>query len=288
MASSYRFDKAARSEKYLVNTIFTHLLLHNNFSGMRPLFHRVFGLAACSQLPDDFEIVSDPDPLRDGSAFHPEVKKICSEFKQVAAPDLFLRWSHLCLVIEARFFADPSTDELSEQIRLQREVIEKVQPFTLYRDWEIKFAVLVINPARIRMGRDVVVLSWDEIISTMRATEKNSSDVEYCWKVLEDAKDRARKEATSSPIITFEKLKFADMLKQLPRLIEQGKVYVGFSGGLEELSTLTEQKLASRPHYEVSNIQWSENWITIDRFLHRVLEMKGYCSPDEPSIRLAV
>lgn len=81
---------------------------------------------------------------------------------------------------------------------------------------------------------------------------------------------------TESPAISYEKLKYSDLIHQMPRLIEQGKIFIGFTGGLEAFESTTLSKLLQRSHYKVSDIQWSDNWITLDCFLHHIFKLKGY------------
>ena len=40
--------------------------------------------------------------------------------------------------------------------------------------------------------------------------------------------------------VTFEKMKFDDLLTRLPQLIAQGKIFLGFTGGIEALSNVSE------------------------------------------------
>jgi hypothetical protein len=276
MADGYRFDGVARAERYFVNTLLSHLLMANNFAGLRSLFCHVFGEGICLGLADDFEVVSEVDPLRDGSVDHPVVKKLYREFRRVAVPDLFLRWSHLCLVIEAKFFTDPSDEELREQVSLQREAIRKVQPYTLYKDWAIQHAILNLVGGASGNLDGTVVLSWDAIMRIIDKPGQQTQDIIYAKQMIQQARERALKELPPGAGITFERLKFDSLLTELPRLVRQGKVFIGFTGGIEALSTADENTLRNRSHYKVSDVRWSDNWLTIDQFLHRLFELRGY------------
>src|SRR5262245_2830327 len=169
MSAGYRFDRTARAERYFVDTLFAHFLLADNFAGLRLLFEHIFGSEACTGLDEDFEIVSELDPLRDGSVGNNQVKNLYRQFRRVAVHDIFLHCSHLCLVIEGKFFTDPATEELAKQVNLQREAIDKVKPFTLYKDWQIKFAVLTTTPVKSSLQADITVLSWDTILELMES-----------------------------------------------------------------------------------------------------------------------
>lgn len=273
MKAGYRFDRTARTERYFVDTLFAHFLLANNFSGLCSLFAYVFGAEVCNSLPEDFEIVSELDPLRDGSVGNDRVKELYRTFKRVAVPDLFLRWSTLCLVIEGKFFTDPAIEELQEQVRLQRDAIAKVKSFTIYKDYQFKFAVLTPTSVKFSPSSDITVLSWDNILNLME-NEANNKDIIYVKEVIRHALNRVIKERTIP--ITFEKMKFQDILSRLPQLIESEKIFIGFTGGTATLAVATELELIGRSHYKVSDIRWSDNWITLDQFLRRIFELRGH------------
>lgn len=275
MSHKYKFDETARTERYFVGTLFSHLLLADNFTGLRNLFKHVFGTESCFKLPDDFEIVSELDPLRDGSVINSKVKVLYQEFKRVAVPDLFLRWSHLCLVIEAKFFTDPAADDLHEQIYLQREAITKVKPYVFYKDFDIRFAVLTVKPINKLSTENLTHLVWDEVLDVIDQGSTSSKDVVYTRTTIRNALVRATSDLRTSKI-TFEKMGFDDILLKLPHLVAQGKIYVGFTGGTAALYNSTLSLLQNRSHYKVSDTRWSDNWITLDQFLRRVFELRGY------------
>lgn len=109
----------------------------------------------------------------------------------------------------------------------------------------------------------------------METNGPNSEDLNYYKIVIQKAKDRAINE--SARLVNYEKLKFEDLLAKLPQLIIQGKIFVGFTGGIEALSSVSEiAELVNRSHYKVSDTQWTHNWIPLDMFLHKVFELKGY------------
>lgn len=159
MKAGYRFDATARAERYFVATLLTHLLLSDGFAGLKRLFYHMFGDETCASLSDDFEIVSELDPLRDGSIQDSAVKKLYQEHKRIAVPDLFLRWGHNCLIIEAKFFTDPAAEELHEQVKLQKEAIKKVQPYTFYKNWEVRYATLTIQPVKSTSNSDTAAIT---------------------------------------------------------------------------------------------------------------------------------
>ncbi|MCX5999589.1 MAG: hypothetical protein NTU41_08390 [Chloroflexi bacterium] len=276
MADKYRFDQVARAEKYFVDTLLTHFLLSNEFAGLKILFQKVFGEAACSnpsQDFQDFEVVSELDPLRDGKVENSEIERQFRKFGRMAVPDLFLRWSKLCLVIEAKFFTYPSKEELETQLENERKAIESVKRFTIYESWDIRFAIL--TSVKTIPPENVFVLTWNDIIEMMKNGGASSSDLEYCRKIIDRANRSAMKKVDPSGRPVFETIKTLDgLLLQLPRLIEQRKVFIGFEGGPDKLASASELDLVNR-RYKVSETKWNDNWLPMDRFLHRVFELRG-------------
>jgi len=119
----YTFDRVARAERYFADTLLPHLLMAHEFMGLKLLFRHVLSQVDFSQFPDDFELVTELDPLRDGSVGNETVRTLYRDLGRVTVPDLFVRWDRYCLVIEAKFFTDPADDELTEQVSLQRKAI---------------------------------------------------------------------------------------------------------------------------------------------------------------------
>ncbi|OPZ87128.1 MAG: hypothetical protein BWY76_00625 [bacterium ADurb.Bin429] len=272
----YTFDRVARAERYFANTLLPHLLMAHEFSGLKLLFQHVFPGVDFTQAIDDFEIVTELDPLRDGSVGNMAVRTLYRDRGRVAVPDLFVRWDHYCLVVEAKFFTDPADDDLTEQVRLQREAITAIRDHTLYQDqsYQIEHLILCIRKSCISNAYN---LTWEELCDPILAPVLASSDcdMQYCRRVIEDAITRANREALGK--ISFTKLSFAELMRNLSTLIEQQKVYIGFTGGEDRLAQASLDELEHRSHYKVSDKRWSDNWISLDQFLHRVFTLKGYC-----------
>lgn len=274
MKPGYRFDATARTERYFVATLLTHLLISNNFTGLKQLFQQIFDSESCTSLSDDFEIVSELDPLRDGSVQSSIVKKLYQEHKRIAVPDLFLRWGHNCVVIEAKFFTDPAAEELHEQVKLQKEAIKKVQPYTFYNNWEIRYAILTVEAVTKIPIPGIISLTWDQIVAIFNDNDNLSVDMIYAINTIKSAIKRFRQTETSN--VSYERLKYVDLINQLPRLINQGKVFIGFTGGLEAFESTTLSEIQHRSHYRVSDVQWTDNWFSLDQFLHHIFSLQGY------------
>ena len=268
----YRFDRAARGERYFVDTLLSFLLMEDGFQGLQKLFRHVYDNKACLNLKEDFEIVTELDPLRDASVIHPNVREQYRERGRIAVPDMFLRWGDLCVVLEAKFFTDPSDDDIEEQLEAQRNAIESVKQFTAYKDYKITYLLLTVRPPRIRLGNDTKALTWDKLLDVTRTDEQTATN-RYCRAAIDDALARANKEFSKIAGVHFEKYKLDQLISNLPNLIKAGKVFVGFTGSLERLSTSTIEELRNRDHYRVSDTAWTPNWITIDKLLHRLLEL---------------
>jgi len=275
--SLYTFDGTARAERYFADTLLPHLLLAHEFAGLKLLFRHVLSHVDFSQLPDDFEIVTELDPLRDGSVGNEAVRAKYRDIGRVAVPDLFVRWERYCLVIEAKFFTDPADEDLSVQIKLQRKAIATIREHTKYGDESYRFehVILGIRPCQIEEAHSI---TWDElcdvILDPVLACPEH--DLRYCQQIFRDAIARAKREQEAVGRIKFTKMKFAELMENLSTLIQQQKVYIGFVGGERQLANATLEELETRSHYKVSNKRWSENWITLDKFLHRVFQLKGY------------
>lgn len=121
-----------------------------------------------------------------------------------------------------------------------------------------------------------MALSWDKILNLMENEANTNKDIIYTMDIIRHALKRAKREITQPITLTFETMKFHDILTRLPILIEKGKIFIGFTGGIAALSVATEPELVRRSHYKVSDIRWSDNWITLDQFLHRIFELRGH------------
>jgi hypothetical protein len=269
MADKYRFVDVARAERFYVATILGHVLMANGFMGLKLLFAQVFGskTKTCPKV-DDFEIVSELDPLRDASVYNTAVQKIYQKYRRIAVPDLFLRWGGLCLIIEAKFFTDPSAEKLGAQIALQKQAIARIKKFTSYSD--IKFASLALD--KTTGIKNTVSLSWEDIVKLMDKIPPAglSEDLVYCRRVLSAAIARARGELKdlASGKITYTKYRFSDLISVLEK---DTSGFVGFQGGSARLASTDRKQLGARSHYKFSLRSWSkDNWIPAEEFLQIV------------------
>lgn len=152
-----------------------------------------------------------------------------------------------------------------------------IREHTRYHDQSYQFAHVILGtrPCQIQEAHSI---TWDELCDVILAPVlvRPESDLQYCQQVIRSAIARAKHEREAVGRMNFTKMKFAELMGNLSPLIQQRKVYVGFVGGERQLALATIDELESRSHYKVSDERWSENWITLDKFLHRVFELKGY------------
>ena len=283
--SKIRFDETARSERYFTATLLSHLLMVNEFAGLKALFNNL-GIIPADSFSTDIEIVTELDPLRDGAKSEEQDKenkdkKITKIFKdkgRVAVPDLFLRWGDQILVIEAKFFTAPTVVDLAEQVAKQRDAITLVLDDTQYGECKIEYALLTVNEVRgeDKLLSDVSQLTWTGVIEILRNTlgEEHQSNIDYCFKILENAVKRSKEELSNNAADYRIVANIGELLKALPELIASKELFVGYTGGLKKLDRAEFSTLEHRSHYKVSRLQSNSNWIRIDVVIKKYLDLK--------------
>lgn len=283
--SKIRFDETARSERYFTATLLSHLLMVNEFAGLKALFES-FGIISIDYLSTDIEIVTELDPLRDGAKSEAldkenkdkKITKIFKEKGRVAVPDLFLRWGNQILVIEAKFFTAPTVVDLTEQVAKQREAISLVLDDTQYSHCDIQCALLTVNKVKDEDGllSTIPQRTWTEVIEILRNTlgEEHQSNIDYCFKILENAVKRSKEELSKNAADYRIVANIGELLKALPELIASEELFVGYTGGLKELEKAEFSTLEHRSHYKVSRLDPNSNWIRIDVVIKKYLDLK--------------
>ena len=281
--ASYQFDQVARSERHFTSALLPHILMSGDFIGLKQLFSCLCIEPSDNSSLNDFEVVAELDPLRDGSVYNDSVRDLFKEFKRVAVPDLFLRWGNSILIIEAKFFTDPNFNSIIEQVKLQNEAIEKVRTQTVYdKNYKINYLVITIKPQNQdkinKSPVNAIFKTWDDILNLLEYNQNIlSKDLDYTIKQLSSSVLRAKDEFSGNKKtnITFIRIQtFNDLLNRLPKLIHDNKIYVGFSGGLQKLENTTIEDFENRDHYKVSDFPWSENWIRLDLILKQYFDQK--------------
>ena len=250
--------------------------MSDDFKGLKALFRNRFGDDRCASLQNVFEVVSELDPLRDGSKYCTSTREQFVEHKRVAVPDVFLRWDTIILIIEAKFFTYPSAEDLENQVSLQKKAIKLVLNSTAYVNCDIHFALLTIPLVSIDDFNDKTIhlFTWDDIMLLLGKAfeQKRSSDVDYCFSTINTSIERARPASSKVNFDTYREL--SGLLEDLSKLIAKGKIYFGFSEGLEKLRTMSMQELENRDHYKVSKEQPTNNWYPIDLLISRIVELR--------------
>jgi hypothetical protein len=268
--SGYKFDEVARSERYYTSFILPLLLSHDDFTFLKFLFNKVFKDKLVG-LNNDFEIVTELDPLRDGSVISNAVKSKYKLLKRVAVPDLFLRWDSKIIVVEAKFFTSPKKKELEDQIIAQKKAIDAVLSETKYHSTTPKHIALTTNEMTLSGFES---FTWDEIVTWAdQSIIIKPTQVTYALDVLRNAVNRAKKE--NEPGARYwEKYSFEEILNKLPDFLRDGKIYFAFSEGEGLLKTMELKDLENRSHYKVTDVRISDNWFTIDQLIKRYIEVK--------------
>ncbi len=264
----HRFDGVARSERYYADTLLPHLLMANNWNGLRLLFTNVFGADECTNLPDDFELVSELDPLRDGSVENPDIHSLYASQGRVAVPDLFLRWGHLCLVIEAKFFTLPHVDQLVKQIQEQERAINDVLQYTHYEAMKIAYLLLTVHPVIVPPETKILTLTWTALLDVVTAHASLTDDLAYCAATIQNGIERASRELRVDPAQrTWKIFNLKHIVRNHAQLSERGYAFVGFDGGISALRRAHKQELVERSGYKLSGNKYSKNWMTLEEFI---------------------
>ncbi|MBP7678787.1 MAG: hypothetical protein KA096_00015 [Bacteroidales bacterium] len=271
----YFFQDVARAERYFTATLLPHLLMINNFEGVKILFRHVYNDNNLSE-PDDFEIVTELDPVRDGSVYNDDVRKIYKELGRIAVPDLFIRWGKRILAIEAKFFTEPTSDELQDQLKLQWDALSAIIAQTNYDPSNIQQCLLLINAPKDKLSPNIIILTWDEVVGLFDkySTNLHITDCYQVLSILKGSIARARMELQRASEVTYTKVSnIEELIILLPKLIESKKVWVGFSEGIS-LDEIDLDYLLHRSHYRVSNKKHSPNWIRIDELIAKYISLK--------------
>lgn len=267
------FQEVARAERYYTATLLPHLLMADEFKGTKLLFKYIFG-DKFNEI-DDFEIVTELDPVRDGSLYNDEIRKIFRESGRIAVPDIFIRWGTKVLAIEAKFFTQPSADELQDQLKLQWDALSAIISTTNYTLKNIHQCLLMINVPDNKIDSKIKILTWSQILDllTSHNIHLHSKDCEYALNILRKSIARADNELAKTTDVTFTKVNnIGSLISMMPELIKSGKIWVGFSEGID-LDKIDIEYLEKRSHYRVSDKPYSSNWIRIDVLITKYLDL---------------
>ena len=264
------FSRTARSERHFSALLLPHLLMSNNFAGCRALFEELDLCEGKAFDPDHVEIVAELNPIRDveGQA----------EREGQVVPDLFLRIGDSALVIEVKFFTHPSAAEVVEQLKAQREAIERVLPRTQYAGCRFRYLALTVWPLGGFVDGDTQMtrMTWSEVISVLEPVvgADGRTDTAYALEELKDAVTRSRKESDPSSQRWERMESMEDLYREAPALLANGYRYIGFTGGEPALADTTLEDMEKRDHYKYSDCQPNRNWIPLCLVISHYLKLK--------------
>jgi len=269
-----KFSDTARSERHFSAMLLPHLLLANNFAGLRALFRSLDRFKGADVDSNDIEIVAELNPIRDidGEPNDLHIKQ--------SVPDLFFRIGENVLVIEAKFFTYPSKKEIVEQLNSQREAIESVLNHTCYTSDSIHFLALTAHELSDSptFESDMSHLTWRKVIEILEKAKitADSPDLKHVLIKLNQAVERSNTEQSKSDRPSWKVCKTIQELYQCaPELLAQGYRSVGFSEGQnEKLQRSNLEYLETRHEYRYSKRNPGGNWLPMEAVLLRYLELK--------------
>lgn len=252
--------------------------MSNDFAGCRALFERL-GLGGGQELrPDDVEIVAELNPIRDVAPRADEFEEDPPQRQGQVVPDLFLRMGGSALVIEAKFFTHPSASQVADQLKTQREAIERVLPLTQYEGCRFRYLALTVRPlADLVVGdTDITSMTWSDVISVLKPVVEagGSRDAAYALEELEDAVERSTAERRSS-VEEGRCGSIEELLRDAPTLLDKGYRYIGFTGGKRALAKATVEEIEDRGHYKYPDRKPNKNWIPLHSVISHYLKSKA-------------
>lgn len=273
--AKYNFQDVARSERYFTATLLPHLLMANGFEGADILLRHVF--KNTNFKPDDeFEIVTELDPLRDASVVNNFIKDQFKEHGRIAVPDVFIRRGNYILIIEAKFFTLPYWEDLEYQVGEQKRAFDMVRKETNYVNSTIEYCLLLVKAPDGVKNNSIFTLTWDEILNLLETnlTSSDSIDIKYALDIIKQSNSRAKPELSKISNRGHTHISsIGELVDKLPLLLKERKIYVGFSEGFYS-DEIDLNYLESRSHYKVSDKQYTSNWIRIEDLVAKYISLK--------------
>lgn len=273
--NKYYFQDKARSERYFTATLLAHLLMANNFEGTKLLFKY---LKKDDNFDEgtDFEIVTELDPLRDASVSDKDIQLLFKDHGRVAVPDIFIRWGRYAFVIEAKFFTLPYPEDLEYQVSEQKRAISLIIDKTRYDINKIQYYLLLITNPGGFTDNTIPVIVWDDLIELFenKISMPVTDDVSYSLGIIKHSVKRAKAEIQKQSKVTYKQIKtIHELITKLPQLLNDGKIYVGFSEGFYT-NEFDLDYLEKRSHYRISDTKYSNNWIRIEDLIAKYISLK--------------
>lgn len=273
------FSGTARSERHFTALLLPHLLMADNFAGCRALFEDL-GLSEGKAIePGDVEIVAELNPVRDVGEPAMDSGPASGWERSQVVPDLFIRMGDSALVIEAKFFTHPAASTVADQLRSQREAIDRVLPNTGYERCSFHYLALTVLPLTESADWDEQASqrTWSDVISLLEpvVSADAAPETAYALKKLKEAVERSRAEAGPSPRERGRCESIKALLQHAKDLLENGNKYIGFYGGERALADATVRDMERRPHYKYSDCKPNRNWIPLHSVVSHYLKLKA-------------
>ena len=119
-------------------------------------------------------------------------------------------------------------------------------------------------------------MTWREVISVLEPVvdADRSRDTAYALEALRDAVERSTAEMRSSKE-NGRCASIDELLRIAPALLEDGNLYIGFTGGKRALAEATVEEMEARDHYKYSDRKPNENWIPLHSVISHYLKSKA-------------
>lgn len=273
--ANHFFQDVARSERYFTATLLSHLLMANSFEGTKLLFRFLLKKESFDE-GLDFEIVTELDPLRDASVFDNDIHLMYKDHGRVAVPDIFIRWGTYAFVIEAKFFTLPYQEDLEYQVNEQKRAIDLIIHKTKYDKNKLQYCLLLIKKPEGFNDNTILTINWDDLIELFenKMAQPISSDCRYSLDIIKHSIVRAKAELQKQSKVTYKKFNsIQELIAQLPQLLIEGMLYVGFSEGFYS-NIFDLEYFEKRSHYRISNTMYSNNWIRIEDLIAKYISLK--------------
>ena len=271
-------DTVARSERHFTATLLTHLLMCNGFLGLKALFNELEISPPDEDNSEDFEVVSELDPLRDSSVENYEMSILFRQHGCKEVPDLFLRWGNQVLVIAVKYFPKPTAKELNSRAKEQIKAIEHLKSAAGYDSCHFTYALITVESIKSTIFYHAIshFIEWAKVIATLKRAFGNdvAPDVAYCLEKLESEVERAHKESERQAL--WESITdIKTLVDDLPKYIERGLGYVSFHGGEKALRQASLEEL-EHPHYFriTESPPSNRHWVRVDTILEHYLLLK--------------
>ena len=179
--------------------------------------------------------------------------------------------------MKQKFFTHPSASDIANQLKSQKEAIEKVLGGTTYVSCSFHYLALTVRPLDDSgWPNEFFRKTWCQIIKVMESVIgiNSSSDVTYALAKLKDAVKRSIEETDTSSKEKGRVNSIQQLLEKARVLLDDGNQYIGFVGGKSALENATVEDMERRSHYKYSDMNPNENWLPLHLVISHYLKLK--------------